>query len=277
MMEIYYQNNELKKLYLDRNPYWMTSKTDLFDHEWETDSGSDGKNIIISRRKLSNKTITVAIRGTSGQDCLVKKNEFIDQIDLDAENESAGKFYMGDWYLNCWLMATKADGEYVGSNVMTFSVTVLAEKMDWIRETTTIFRSGDNEETGANNLDYNYDYPFDYASGMKGQSLISEAVSGSDFRIIIYGPCANPEILIGGYRYAVSANLDSGEYLVINSVSKKIYKVKINGEIVNQCHLKDTEYYIFQKIPAGRNSVSWSGLFGFDITLYEKRSEPRWI
>ena len=276
-MEIYYKNNEMGKIYFDRDPYWMAAKTDLFDHEWQTESGSNGKNRVVQNRKLSNKTMTVVVRGESREDCLAKKSELVDKIDVDVEKGMPGRLYAGEWYLNCWLIAVKAGGDYIRSKVMAFSVTVMAELMDWIHESTMQFLAGASEGTGAKNLDYVYDFPFDYASGLKGQQLENGTVSECDFRMTIYGPCANPEILIGGHKYAVSAALEDGEYLTIDSTAKKIYKTKPNGDTVNQYYLQDREYYIFRKIQPGRNSVSWNGLFGFDITLYEKRSEPRWI
>ena len=74
----------------------------------------------------------------------------------------------------------------------------------------------------------------------------------------------------------MNCQLETGEYLVINSLSKKIYKVKNDGEQVNQYNLQDRDWYVFQKVASGSHSVSWSGLFGFDITMYERRSEPKW-
>ena len=96
------------------------------------------------------------------------------------------------------------------------------------------------------------------------------------YEMVVYGPCENPEILMGSHKYHVNCQLETGEYLVINSLSKKIYKVKNDGEQVNQYNLQDRDWYVFQKIASGSHSVSWSGLFGFDITMYERRSEPKW-
>lgn len=107
-------------------------------------------------------------------------------------------------------------------------------------------------------------------------TLLNEAITDADFEMIVYGKCENPEIMIDGQKYIVHCQLGSGEYLVINSLTKKIYKVKNDGEKVNQYHLQDTDWYIFQKISSGKHTVSWSGLFGFDITLFERRSEPKW-
>ena len=39
---------------------------------------------------------------------------------------------------------------------------------------------------------------------------------------------------------------------------------------------RNRDDYIFEKIPSGSNDVSWDGAFGFDVTLLEERSEPKW-
>ena len=74
----------------------------------------------------------------------------------------------------------------------------------------------------------------------------------------------------------MDARLYIGEYMVIDSRSKKVYKVKNNGEKVNLFHARGRDFYIFEKIPSGIMAVSWSGEFGFDITLLSERSEPVW-
>ena len=157
---------------------------------------------------------------------------------------------------------------------MECSFTVTPRENIWFYQTMFPFRLG--LSTSGNNLDFPYDYPFDYASGSSNEQLLNDAFSDTDFEITVYGGCENPEIYVSGHKYAVNCQLDTGEYLKINSSTKKIYKVKVNGEIVNQYYLKDREYDIFRKIAAGKNTVTWNGLFGFDITLLEKRSEPRW-
>ena len=33
---------------------------------------------------------------------------------------------------------------------------------------------------------------------------------------------------------------------------------------------------LFKKIPNENNVVSWNTSFGFDVTLFQERSEPKW-
>ena len=77
--------------------------------------------------------------------------------------------------------------------------------------------------------------------------------------------------------HELSEVLEAGEYLVIDSLTKKIFKVKRNGEKINEFHLRDSMFDVFQKIPPEDCTITWSGLFGFDLTIFSERSEPSWI
>ena len=102
-------------------------------------------------------------------------------------------------------------------------------------------------------------------------------MGGSAFRILIYGQTTDPVINIGGHRYAVNGSISAAETLLIDSLTKTITLTTAMGTKVNWFANRDRNSYIFQPIPAGMNIVSWIGTFGFDLTVIEKRSEPKWI
>lgn len=278
-MNIYYQNSSGKKIYFDREPYRMLSVSSLFDYEWEYETnGYNGNPVVKSTKSLSKKSVDIVIRGKTSRECMMYMTELVEAVDIDIVRASAGKFYVGNGYLRCYFVESKKNSKYCNTKKTAINFSILPQNGNWIYETTVLFRANGSADiyNSKRNLDYLFDYPFDYASGSTGKQLINDAFSDTDFEITIYGGCQNPEIYIAGHRYAVNCQLDTGEYLKINSITKKIYKVKINGETVNQYYLQDREYYIFKKIAAGKNSITWNGLFGFDITLLEKRSEPKW-
>ena len=95
--------------------------------------------------------------------------------------------------------------------------------------------------------------------------------------MILYGPCTDPRIVIAGQIYEVKTKIKEGEYLVIQSREGLVYRVTQDGEQVNEFANKNNEYPLFAKIPPGSSTVSWSGDYGWEITLYIERSEPRWI
>lgn len=178
------------------------------------------------------------------------------------------------YYLEGYIIASKKDqfrnGSYVNS---TFSFLTDGE---WKKETTQHFNLVVSDSVGGKNLDYPHDFPYDFTTSLNIFQLINSNYIDTDFRLTIYGPVSNPSITIAGHEYEVLVDVDVNEYMVIDSVSKKIYKVSEYGEKTNCFNYRNRDSYIFQRIPAGTNYVSWGSDFRFDITLVEKRSEPKW-
>lgn len=127
-----------------------------------------------------------------------------------------------------------------------------------------------------NGKGYPYDYPYDYAISLIRDNIMCDSTGSSDFRLLIYGEAVNPSVAIGGHIYTVNGTIAKGEILVIDSLNRTITLTTAQGNQVNWFDKRSRADYIFEPIPAGKNSVTWSGDFGFDLTIIEKRSEPRW-
>lgn len=123
---------------------------------------------------------------------------------------------------------------------------------------------------------YPYDYPYDYALPLISGNIVCDSIGNSDFRLLIYGEAVNPSVIIGGHIYAINGTVGKGETLLIDSLNRTITLTTAQGNKINWFDKRGREDYIFEPIPAGKNSVNWSGAFGFDLTVIEKRSEPRW-
>jgi phage-related protein len=130
-----------------------------------------------------------------------------------------------------------------------------------------------NTKTG---IGYPYDYPYDYGLSVVSRNIVCESTRSCDFRIVIYGEAVNPSVVIGGHAYAVNGTIGKGETLLIDSVTKTITLTTANGNKINWFDKRSRKEYIFEPLPVGKNLVNWSGTFGFDLTVIEKRSEPRW-
>ena len=128
----------------------------------------------------------------------------------------------------------------------------------------------------ANGFGYPYDYPYDYSVSHFFRNIVCDSIGDSNFRITIYGEAINPTIVIGDHIYTINGTVGKGESLLIDSVNKSITLTTATGTRVNWFDKRGRDYYIFEPIPAGKNSVRWSGDFGFNLTVIEKRSEPRW-
>ena len=125
-------------------------------------------------------------------------------------------------------------------------------------------------------FDYPYDYNFDYALPLKGQDITCDSVGENAFQIRIYGEAVNPSIIIGEHTYTINGTVGSGETLLIDSLARTITLTKADLQKVNFFDKRSRESYIFQPIPSGTQPVRWSGNFGFDLTVIEERSEPKW-
>ena len=137
-------------------------------------------------------------------------------------------------------------------------------------------RSGDGSG-GSSFLDFAFDYPIDYAPNAAIEQVNNTGFVAANFRLIIYGPCSSPAVYIDNHLYQVNCAVLDGEYLTVDSVTKKIMRTQNDGTSVNEFKNRNKESYIFEKIPAGVVPVSWEGDFGFDVVLLEERSEPKWI
>lgn len=126
-------------------------------------------------------------------------------------------------------------------------------------------------------LDYPYDYSFDYMALDQSQNITNGSYAAAHFEMLVYGACTNPSVIIGGHEYEVDCVLATGEYLVINTLNKKVYKVNLDGTKESQLNNRNRDSYIFEKLPSGSNTVQWNGLFGFDVNMLMERSEPIWI
>ncbi|HEX2935803.1 MAG TPA: hypothetical protein VHO72_10660 [Bacteroidales bacterium] len=126
-------------------------------------------------------------------------------------------------------------------------------------------------------LDYPYDYAFDYMALDQNQNITNSSYAAAHFEMLIYGACTNPSVIIGGHEYEVDCTLATGEYLVINTLNKKVYKVNLDGTKEGQLNNRNRDSYLFEKLPSGSNTVQWNGLFGFDVNMLMERSEPIWI
>ena len=275
-MEIYYENSLGKRIYFDRKPYRMLLDTTLFDYSWKySTSGMNKLRVSSFQKQMTTPQISVVISASTIEEGSRYKEEMLGILDADIMLKTPGKFYVGDCYLRCYFIGSTKE-RYVKRLSAKATFDILAENGNWICEKAVSFSKITSDAYVADGLDYTHEYPYDYANSLASRRIINDNYAASDFEMTIYGSCQNPEISIGTHTYSVSAKLITGEYMVINSSTKKIYKVKNNGERVNLYHCQGREFYIFEKIPSGTLAVAWTGGFGFDIKLLQERSEPKW-
>ena len=126
-------------------------------------------------------------------------------------------------------------------------------------------------------LDYPHDYSYDYTVSDIGSQIWNiDHVVACPFLLTIYGPVTDPRILIDGRVIEVYTTLESNEYLILDSRDHTIIKYLSNGTTQNLYNNRYMEESVFDPIGPGPVYVTWTGTFGFDITAYIERNEPRW-
>ena len=247
-------------------------------HKWNwTVSGTTlqfGTRVSAFKRSAATYTTKLIFTGT-----YQKRKEMLDALhqdfELDVRNKTPGKIIWGDYYIRCYI--TDSSTEPDDKNFLTDNtLTIYAPYPFWIKESTKEFFPQEAPED-EQYLEYEFDYSYDYFYGTPGISTWNRDFPfSSEFRMTVYGPAIDPRVLINGYPYQFFETLEAGEYVVIDSRENKITKYMANGQTMNLFDKRNKEDSIFEQIPGGNLIFNWTGAFGFGLTLYDERSEPRW-
>lgn len=272
MMDIYYENSRKEKLPLLKPPYCLQTGT-IFDYSWTY--VSNGKKISGFEKEIEERTLVLSILNYGKQEYYDAIDHFCEVTEYDVLNQTPGKLYVGNAYLQCYVIASeKAEWEN-DIELLDNTITVLTEYPFWISENTYNFFSYE-EIASPSNKRYPGRYSYRYANGLSNAYIQNPHFVDANFLLRSYGPVVNPQISIGGVPYLVNIVLEDGEYIEIDSREEKVTKIMNDGTRVNAFHNRQKGRSFFQKIPPGRQSVVWPGTFDWDLVIYEERSEPKW-
>lgn len=222
-------------------------------------------------KKALHYSTTICFKGDRRADL----NAFHAATETDIINVKPGKLQWGDDYIQCYVITSSTYPSDESDAWTLNDVDIYAPYPFWFRD---VKKSFFGQTAGGTFLDYPYDYDYDYYQGVIGYDIFSSGhYAPSEFTMVIYGAAVNPMITIGGQVYGIYDTLSAGEYVEIDSRSHTIVKYASGGTQTNIFDLRTKAASIFNRMPAGNFSVSWSGGFGFDIILHEERSEPEWI
>lgn len=277
MIVKYVSGNSNQTTILNQNYEISIKSCDPYQTKWTYEAVARQYGIDISRfgKDPIKIEITLKFRGTK-EGININLETFYRECEKDVIGMTPGKLWVGDYYLLGYVIerSTINTAEFYGREQ---KLSFIGTKGFWNKELTKEFYPISTDPGGDTDLDYNYDYNYDYAVETgSGKQWYVDHFATSEFEMIIYGPATNPRVNINGYPYQVYDNIESGEYVLIDSQNNTVTKHRNNGTIVNLFDMRAKEQSIFEPIPGGLNSVSWSGTFGFTITLFLERSEPKW-
>lgn len=277
MIEVKYVCSDKTEYNLIGDRFRATSGT-FHDYEWvvKTVSRDIGEKVVKFTKEGKVYQITFTVRGK-----LDERKEIIDTLtdafETDIISLSPGQIHFGDWYIDCYMRAKKTGISETWNNWTELSVDVYCPYPSWIREEIRSFSAIEQSAENDEYLDYEYDYEYDYSTPTDG-SVIWEVdhFAPCEFLMTIFGPVSNPRILINGYPYEVYTELGSNDYLQIDSRNNKVIKYLSNGTRQDMYNYRAKQQSIFEPITPGNITVMWPGTYGFDLTLFCERSEPKW-
>lgn len=246
-------------------------------HEWSWGvnavSLQYGTRVSAFTRPAAVYEATLSLIGTS-KEKIALLEALHDDFELDVRNLTPGRLIWNDYYIECYAKesSTKPDDSNM---IVDNTVTFYCPYPFWIKEETkSFYPQADASEEAF--LDFPYDFPHDYFPGRFGFATWQTGFPfKSDFMMVIYGPATNPRIVINDHVYQIFDVLGETEHIVIDSKYATVEKITSSGQKVNAFDLRNKEESVFEQLPAGTLTISWPGTFGFDLTLYEERSEPR--
>ena len=249
------------------------NRGDLRDYSW----GFDKINNRISRfyRGITSRKIPLVVYCNSGDEADSAMNRLHELAEADVVAKIPGKIFVGDYYTRGYITASAKSDYLTRRKYCKIELTLTSDDPAWYLEHSHQFipHMG-NEFSGG--VDYPYDYPHDYALSLNGRKIVCNSVEPGAFKLVIYGEATNPTVIIGGHAYTVNGTIGKNETLLIDSMNKTITLTTASGKKINWFDKRGREFYIFEPLPAGQSPVTWAGAFGFDLTVIEKRSEPKW-
>lgn len=275
MLKIYYLSGSQNiKIDLTSWPYWMQTGDFLNYEKSYTETQYHIRDLKNARK---DRYMTITVFGENEQDYYNNLNFLHEVFERDVVNLTPGRLYFQESYQSCYVIAS-AKTEWEDTDCMLDNeIRIIPADPSWIHEESHQFFAQSSSSATAGGLDFPFDFPFDFAESKTGfEQWNIDHYASSHFRMTIYGPCENPRILINGYPRQVFTSLEANEYLVIDSRDSTVIKHLSNGTTVSVYNSRQFQPSIFEKIPSGLLDIDWSGTFGFDITLYIERSEPKW-
>ena len=248
--------------------------SNLHDYRWQYTY--DGDKISVFKRGIVTKNIPVVVVCGNPDDGIQMINQIMEYSEKDILAKTKGRLVVGDYYMQCYISGSTKSDYLTKRGYMVATLEILTDQPAWIKETKFSFNYGESHYMSGDDMDYNNDYPMDYTNPFSSRMVENPGFTGSDFRMIIYGPCDDAKISVGSHLYEVDCVVNSHETLTIDSKQKTIVLTHQNGTTDNKFRYRNRESYIFEKIPSGETMVTWDDDYKFDIILYEERSEPKW-
>lgn len=140
MLDKFIYENHLGQRFtgLDNGVYLNYSE--LRDYSWNYDT----INSRISRfyRPITSRKIPLVIKCDSDEEAVAVKNRLFELAETDIESKLPGKIYIGEYYTNGYITASKKSDYLINKRLCCIELTLTSDDPSWYREQTYIFPVG---------------------------------------------------------------------------------------------------------------------------------------
>lgn len=281
-----YVNSNGREIDLTQPPFIGEASNGLLGFKWNPiTQGQAVLKIVKFEKTMIEKKFKVVISGDDDADYYDNLEKFLQLTDVDINNLKMGRLYMGEYFLEGYIVASGKPRRYLATNKTVIECSFVCEKGNWQKEGKFYFHrdaieqsAEGNDDYTANGIDYDYDYDYDYCAPFGKGTIINESYFDTDFEITFYGAMQNPKVIIGGNTYEfINTPISADEYIKINSKTKTAILYRKSGEQVNIFKFRNRDFGLYEKIKGGGNVVIIDDNHAnIDITLFYERSEPKW-
>lgn len=278
MVELYYESSDGTKINLMGDGIYAQSPETLNSTSWSfnTISGVNGVGKVKRFYKETQEfPLDISIMADSEEDFNQIKYKLHQAFDRDIRRISPGRLIWNGYYKEVFAAEVSHSNFEELFDSVEMSIKFISVYPFWVKEKKFVYLKNVGD---SGSLDYNFDFDnLDYGRTDFIELVKNDCIDKANFEIIFFGQALNPSVIINGHEYSLNTELKSGEYAVINSITKKITKHLINGETENIFYSRNRTSYVFEELPEGDLTLIRSKDFDLTVKVFDERSEPKWI
>lgn len=255
----------------------------LRDWSWSWETGAAGFVSSFSRRppKPVEVSLPVGIAARDGAEGVELRN-LVDSVgEYDVLTRRAGRLYVGDWYVSCWIVGCAPTDYWMDDRFAEMRLTLLVESPGWVREHALTLVPEAGDAGVSDGFDYPHDFPVEFRRERVSRQVYNSGLEPMDFLWRAYGPCEDPWVSVGGDLHGVNVDVPAGSRLEVDSRARTAVLVSADGSVegVYGSRVAGAEgsgTYLFERVPLGASSLSWDNSFRMDFVTYEVRTSCPW-
>lgn len=144
MLDNFIYENHLGERFVGKENGVFLNYSDLRDYSWNYDT----INSRISRfyRPIKDRKLPLTIVCQNDEEALAVKNRLMELAEMDVEDKIPGKVFVGDYYTNGYITASKKSEYLTNKRLCKIELTLTSDDPAWYNEQTFVFPIGGVEK-----------------------------------------------------------------------------------------------------------------------------------